>query len=132
MSCSGHGFFDGLLSPRWLLLTTEVRWQFPTVFPSSSDMASSTCHTTSMVNVGGRAHTSTRPGALKALTSLRELLKKRSQTVSLAKFVQDFLVYAEANYRPGTVALYLCRYISFEVNCSVLPVRRKISQVLQM
>jgi hypothetical protein len=44
--------------------------------------------------------------ALEKLTEFRELLSKRAQHVSLDKFTQDFLGYAEANHRPRTVALY--------------------------
>jgi hypothetical protein len=36
----------------------------------------------------------------------RKAARGSGRQVSLAKFVQDFLVFAEANYRPGTVALY--------------------------
>ena len=48
----------------------------------------------------------TRPEALKRLTEFRELLHKRAHRVTLSKFIQDFLLYGESNYRPGTVALY--------------------------
>jgi hypothetical protein len=43
--------------------------------------------------------------ALEKLTEFRELLSKRAQHVSLDKFTQDFLGYAEANHRPRTVAI---------------------------
>jgi len=60
---------------------------------------------------GGKRHwkstgVSTRPEALKKLTEFRELLHKRVQHVSLSRFVTEFLAFAEANYRPGTTALY--------------------------
>jgi integrase len=48
----------------------------------------------------------TKPEALARLIEFRELLKVRPQSVTLSKFVQDFLTFAEATYRPGTVALY--------------------------
>jgi hypothetical protein len=43
---------------------------------------------------------------LTKLAEFRELLSKRVQYFSLSKFTADFLVYAQANYRPGTVAPY--------------------------
>jgi integrase len=49
---------------------------------------------------------STRPEAFKKLTEFRELLRKRELHVSLSKFVDDFLSFAGATFRPGTVALY--------------------------
>jgi hypothetical protein len=58
---------------------------------------------------GGKRHwkstgVGTKPEALTKLTEFHELLSKRAQRVSLAKFTQDLLAYAEANYRSGTVA----------------------------
>lgn len=60
---------------------------------------------------GGKRHwkstgVGTKPEALTKLTEFRGLLPKRAQYVPLSKFTADFLEYAEANYRPGTVALY--------------------------
>ena len=49
----------------------------------------------------------TQPEALKKLAEFRDLMQKRAQHVTLSKFTTDFLAYAEANYRPGTVSLYM-------------------------
>jgi integrase len=48
----------------------------------------------------------TKPDALKRLTAFRELLNERSRCVMLQQFISDFLVFAEANYRPNTLGIY--------------------------
>jgi len=44
--------------------------------------------------------------ALKALSSFRDLLKKKPPSVTLDKFVQEFLEFARTNYSPATVEIY--------------------------
>lgn len=45
-------------------------------------------------------------GALKALSSFRDLIKRKPQSTSLARFVQEFLSFTRTNYAPPTVEIY--------------------------
>jgi len=56
----------------------------------------------------------TKPEALKKLTAFRELLGKRSQTVSLSKFTEQLLAYSKANHRPKTTELFKHTLTAFQ------------------